>query len=97
MFRIKFSEKADKQMDELENSPHLKKRLKAVNKTLGYLEQNPRHPGLNTHEYTELTKILGQKVYEAYAENKTHGAFRIFWHYGPDKNEITILAITPHP
>ncbi|MCH2547738.1 MAG: hypothetical protein MK052_09040 [Alphaproteobacteria bacterium] len=38
-----------------------------------------------------------KEVFEAYAENKTPGAYRIFWFYGPDKKEITIVAITPHP
>jgi hypothetical protein len=38
-----------------------------------------------------------EEVFEAYAENNTPGAYRIFWHYGPDKNMITIVAITPHP
>ena len=27
----------------------------------------------------------------------THAAYRIFWYYGPNKEEITILAITEHP
>jgi hypothetical protein len=97
MFELKFTAIADRQMEELEQSLHLKKRLNAVRKTLAYLETNPRHPGLNTHEYTSLTRKLGQKVFEAYAENKMPGAFRIFWCYGPEANMITILAITPHP
>jgi len=32
-------------------------------------------------------KNNGEEAFEAYAKNKT----------GPNKNEITILAITPHP
>jgi hypothetical protein len=38
-------------------------------------------------------------VFEAYAQNRTPGAYRIFWCYGPDKDkgDITITAITPHP
>lgn len=39
----------------------------------------------------------GEKVWEAYAENKTPSAWRVFWHYGAGGNEITIVAITPHP
>lgn len=97
MFELKFSEIADKQMEELESGPHLSKRLHAVRKTLAYLETNPRHPGLRTHEYASLTRKHGRKVFEAYAENNTSGAFRIFWCYGPEKDAITILAITPHP
>ena len=66
-------------------------------KCLGYLESNPKHHSLNTHEYNSLSRQFGIKIFEAYAENKTPQAYRIFWHYGPDKSEITIIAITPHP
>ena len=40
---------------------------------------------------------LEPEIFEAYAENNTPAAYRIFWYYGPNKKEITILAITPHP
>jgi hypothetical protein len=30
-------------------------------------------------------------------QNRTPGAYRVFWCYGPDQKQITILAITPHP
>jgi hypothetical protein len=43
-------------------------------------------------------------VFEAYAQNNTPGAYRIFWHYGPDETKakkrtpvITVVAITRHP
>ena len=39
----------------------------------------------------------GREVFEAYAESKTPAGYRIFWHYGPGKNRITVIAITPHP
>lgn len=96
-FELVFTERADADLTRLENDKGLKKRLKAVNKSLGYLEINPKHQSLNTHEYTSLSKQYSIKIYEAYAENKTPAAYRIFWHYGPGKNTITILAITPHP
>lgn len=63
------------------------------------LAADPRHQSLNTHEYDSLRHPYDPKgkVFEAYAQNKTPGAYRIFWCYGPGKGEITILAITPHP
>lgn len=97
VFELIFTDRADEDLTKLENDKGLEKRLKAVNKALGYLEINPKHQSLNTHEFTSLSKQYGLKVYEAYAENNTPAAYRIFWHYGPDKNVITILAITPHP
>ena len=81
----------------LEENKGLEKRLKAVRKALGYLESNPRHPSLNTHKYSSLVGGNGEEVFEAYAENKTSTAYRIFWHYGPGRSVITIIAITPHP
>jgi len=81
----------------LEADKGLEKRLKAARKSLGLLQANPRHPSLQTHEYKSLKGENGEKVFEAYAEQKTAAAYRIFWHYGPEKDQITIVAITSHP
>jgi len=96
-FELLFTERASSQLDALESDDGLAKRLKAVRKALGMLETNPRHPGLNTHKFVSIKSPNGEEVFEAYAENKTPAAWRIFWIYGPGKNKITILAITPHP
>lgn len=96
-FRLFFTKKAALDLRKLEQDSTLQKQLKAVRKSLAYLEQSPRHPSLKTHEYDALTKQFGIKIFEAYAENKTPQAYRIFWHYGPGKSEITIINITPHP
>jgi len=61
------------------------------------METNLRHPSLNTHKYESLAGANGEEVFEAYVENKTPAAFRIFWHYGPTREVITIIAITLHP
>ena len=96
-FELKFTPEADANLRNLEANGSLAKRLKAVRKSLGYLELNPRHPGLNTHKYSSLVCENGEEIFEAYAENNTPAAYRIFWHYGPGKNVITVVAITPHP
>ena len=96
-FELKFTDRASAVLDNLEADSGLAKRLKAVRKALGYLETNPRHPGLNTHKYDSIKGPNNEEVFEAYAENKTPAAWRIFWHYGPGRKSITILAITPHP
>jgi len=74
-------------------------RFRQVQKTLRFLASNPRHPGLQTHEYRSLTHPYdpAKKVFEAYAQNRTPGAYRVFWCYGPKDRQITIIAITPHP
>ncbi|HEV3273014.1 MAG TPA: hypothetical protein VGZ93_12610 [Candidatus Methylacidiphilales bacterium] len=66
-------------------------------KALGYLSQNPKHPGLQTHEIDDLSRKFGMKVWQSYLENNTPGAGRIFWAYGPDRRQITILAVERHP
>ncbi len=96
-FELRFTELVSNQLDALESDASLAKRLKAVRKALGMLEANPRHPGLNTHKFESIKGPNGEEVFEAYAENKTPAAWRIFWIYGPGRNQITIVAITPHP
>ena len=96
-FQLKFTLQAQNDLRALESDSNLHKRLKAVRKTLGYLETNPRHPSLHTHKYTALCGPKGEDIFETYAENNTPAAYRIFWFYGPDQKDITIIAITPHP
>ncbi len=102
--KIKFTPTADKQLTTLEKTPSKAALAAQVLKSLGYLEFDPHHPGLHTHEFLSLTGLNGEKIFEAYAQNHTPGAYRIFWHYGPDEITgkkrtpvITVVAITPHP
>jgi hypothetical protein len=101
--KIKFTPTADEQYTVLENAPSKDAIFEQVRKAIGYLEIDPHHPSLNTHEFTSLAGANGEKVFEAYAQNNTPGAYRIFWHYGPDETKgkkrtpvITIVAITRH-
>jgi hypothetical protein len=73
--------------------------FKQIEKCVRLLSENPRHPGLQTHPYDSLPHPYdrAQKVFEAYVQNNTPGAYRLFWCYGPGPGEVTILAITPHP
>ena len=73
--------------------------FKQVEKCVRLLRTDPRHPGLRTHEYSSIENPFDsrKKVFEAYVQNQTPGAYRVFWCYGPGDREITIIAITPHP
>jgi hypothetical protein len=73
--------------------------FKQVHKCVTLLLQDPRHPGLQTHEYDSIPNPYNanEKVFEAYVQNQTPGAYRIFWCYGPNRGEIGFIAITPHP
>ena len=96
MPKLRFTKTACEDLKNLQ-SPAKKKVLKAVLKTLALMEINLRHPSLNTHEFTSLKGPGGEKVFEAYAQQKTPGAYRIFWYYGPTKGVISIIGIVPHP
>jgi len=97
LFEIILTERARKHWDRLKTDKGLEKRLRAVRKTLRFLSENPRHPSLRTHEFTSLKGPQGEKVFEAYAEQSTPAAYRVFWYYGPEENQITVIAVTPHP
>jgi hypothetical protein len=73
--------------------------FKQVNKTLRFLRADPRHPSLQTHEFRSLENPYDSsaKVFEAYVQQKTPSAYRVFWCYGPKRTQITVLSITPHP
>ena len=102
---LRFTLEADRQLTIIGNNPSLKSVQRQVRKTLRYLETNLRAKSLRTHEYQSLTRRYGIKIFEAYVQQKAPGAYRVFWHYGPDETAkdgrripiITIIAITPHP
>jgi len=96
-FILNFTPTAKEALKELKRNSGLKKRYKAVIKTLKFLSENPKHPSLQTHPYYSIVGPNGEKVFEAYAEQNTPAAYRVFFYYGPHKGEITIFAITSHP
>lgn len=91
-----YTDEAKTNLADLKKQGNVSK-LKKIKSTLEKLQENPRHPGLHTHKYNSFKRQNGEDVFQSYVENRTPGAFRIFWIYGPNKEEITILAITPHP
>lgn len=72
-------------------------RSKKTAKTLRLLAANPRHSGLNSHRYTSLDRHVGAAVWKSYVENRTPRAWRIWWYYGPEADQITVVRIGPHP
>ena len=94
-FSLQYSTEARNTLTSLEQTDP--KKYRKVVKTLALMETNLRHTGLQTHKYDELSGPNNEEVFEAYVENKTPAAFRVFWYYGSSQGIITILAITPHP
>lgn len=65
-------------------------------KAILFLSSNPKHPGLKTHEIAPLSEKYGFNIWQSYLEQGVT-ARRFYWAYGPNKAEITILGIEPHP
>ncbi len=63
--KIVFSPRAASHLDTLEADLSKVKILKAVRKTLALMEQNLRHPSLNTHEFKGYSGPHGEKIFEA--------------------------------
>ena len=99
MFSLRFTSEALDILREIESQSAKVGLEKQIKKALGYLQINPRHPSLQTHVFHSIENPFDpkNKVFEAYAQNRTPGAYRIFWCYGPQKKDITVLAMTSHP
>ena len=97
MFELEWTDEAKGTYSLLKGDTSQKKRYRAVKKTIKFLARDPHHNSLQTHEYSSLKGPNGEKVFEAYAEQKTPAAYRVFWYYGPSRGIITIIAITSHP
>lgn len=102
---LRFTRTARQKLTHLQNTPSLEGVLKQVRKTLAYLETNLEAKSLQTHPHHSLSQRYRVKVWESYVQQNTPGAYRTFWHYGPDEISdkgvrtpiITVLDITPHP
>ncbi len=99
MFELVFTRRAQEELENLGSSSRHSGLVKQVKKTLGFLQTNPRHPSLQTHVFHSLENPYDpqEKVFEAYVQQQTPAAYRLFWCYGPQKGRITIIAITPDP
>ena len=73
------------------------KLYKKLGQALYHLSRDPRYPGLCSHEIGALSARYGMKVWESYLENGRPAAGRIFWVYGPDRGDITVIGLEPHP
>ncbi len=74
-----------------------KELFKKLINCLKKLSSDPHYPGLQSHEIESLTRRYKIKVWESYLENNKPAAGRIFWVYGPNRGDITIIGLEPHP
>ena len=97
LFQIQWTMEAEKTYALLNTDASQKVSSEAVKKTIKLLSGNPEHNSLQTHPFESLQGPNGEKVFEAYAQQNTPAAYRVFWYYGAARGIITIFAITPHP
>lgn len=106
-YRLRFSMGAAEALAELDKGGNATQaKLRKVKKALALLQQDPRYPGLNSHQYENFPGLPAGKVWDSYVENHTPSAWRIFWRYGPNETDpatgkevpvITVLKVGPHP
>ena len=96
MFNIKLTPLALKQLEEIKKREPRQGLLKQIIKTIRFLSENPRHQSLHTHKNQKLSASCKLEIFQAYVQNYTPGAYRIFFTYST-KNEITITSIEAHP
>ncbi len=94
-FTLRYTPTANDALDKLAKTDP--KKLARVNVCLSKLQSNPRYGSLNSHKYAQIKGPNGEDVWESYVENRTPAAWRVFWCYGPASDEITVIAVTPHP
>ncbi len=97
IFELDVSDRAGEQLRALKIDKGLAKHFKVVQAAFKKLQHDPGHPGLQTHEFSSLQGPNGEKVFEAYAEQNTPAAYRIFFYYGPQKDLISIISVERHP
>jgi hypothetical protein len=93
-FVVNRTEEVQATIDNLEQTDQ--KRYRKVIKCLALLAENPRHSGLNTHRYSSLDEAFGERIWESYVENNTPSAWRIWWFYGAEGGQITVVDLGPH-
>ena len=104
MFLLNWTDEANSVYNSLKGNASQRTHYKAVKKAIRFLARDPHYPSLQTHEFKSLCGPNGEKVFEAYAEQHTPNAYRLYWYYGPDETSemgnripiITLMGITPH-
>ena len=98
MFEFVWSPQAEELLKQLNADRSLLQHAKAVQKALRFLrDPGPSYPSLNVHKWDDDPCPHGGELKEAYAENNTPAAWRIFFCLTPNKvRTLTIVAITRH-
>ncbi len=63
-----------------------------LQKQILFLEQNPRHPSLRTHEVKNAVGSYGGKVFEAFVNTQ----YRFTWEYRKERSQIVLRNVDNH-
>lgn len=63
-----------------------------LKKQILFLEKNPRHPSLRTHEVKNASSSDGEKIFEGYVNKQ----YRFTWEYGRKPSEIILRNVDNH-
>ncbi|WP_326960520.1 hypothetical protein [Amycolatopsis sp. NBC_01286] len=97
-FRLLYSDETKAVLEDLRAKAQHARKLRKVKKALAFMEQQgPSYPGLRTHPMESIPGPNGKTLYQSYVENNTPGAWRIWWVYGPEADQISIVSVGPHP
>lgn len=97
-YRLRFTKHAAQQKAAVDGSDT--KRAKKLTKILGQIQTKPTtYPGLNSHKVPMLKGAgpNGEAMWESYVENKTPGAWRVFWYFDSAiRGDIVVTSIEAH-
>jgi hypothetical protein len=96
-FRLQITAPLREQLKAISQNPALAGLEYQLKATITKLAHDPKYKGLQSHKYESLHDRYGKEIWESYVQNNTPGAWRLFWFYGPGKDEITLVLATPHP
>jgi hypothetical protein len=92
-YALRFTNSAANRLKEID-TPDQRPRKKLLRRSLGLLESDPSRPELRSHKYTSVRGANGEDVWESFIGDPAAADWRMFWHYGPEADTITVASIT---
>jgi hypothetical protein len=97
VFELLWTDQAEAQFLELKRKGPKNKFIKVCKTLEALTKHGPKYPSLHSHKFQSIMGPSGEDVWESYVENRTAGAWRIWWMYGPRPDVITLIKLGKHP
>ena len=93
--KVTLSPGVDAWLKTAKDQPALKRRYEKVKRAIKVMrEVGPSYPAFESHRMKHLAGPGRRPIWNSYIENRTPGAWRMYWVYGED--EVYILSVGPH-